>query len=235
MEEIAIGVRYQALGDPTTNLEESVYSKHWVLVFSGRDVAFTIEAVADGSRERPEILMEVSPCSPSYDAFRLGSYSGRWFDFERILRVHPQRGSIYSVYFNNCQHFVALFLLFLNALAKSEDGKQFNIDNGERYARIKRTLGISGDNVWNKPNLTMSTLSWATIGGGGAAARAAVLLAEAQQVVTVPAGGLLGFFGATQTTMVPAAYAGFAAACVPVALTFVGLTAGHICGREEIG
>jgi len=205
MEKIAIGIRYQVLRDPTTNSDESIDSKHWVLVFSGREVAFTIEAVA-GSGGRPETLMEVNACSPSYDAFHLGSYFGRWLDLKRILHIHPQRGSLYSAYFNNSQHFVSLYLLFLNALAKSEAGKRFEIHNTERYARIMGTLEISGSNVRNKQNLAASTLSWATIDGGGVAAQAASVLAGANQAITVPAGGLPGLFGATRT--------------------FVGLTAG---------
>ena len=200
--------------------KRAFYSKHWVLVFSQGDVAFTFEAFNSSG----DVSMLVSPCPPSYGAFRLGSYYGRWYDLERIMAVHPQRGSLYSATFNNCQHFVALFLLFLNSVAQSKRGRHFSIDNGGRYAKVRGTLNFSGLGVWNKPNLVMATLNITT--GASGVAVAAARMAGSQQSVILFVGQILGTLGVAETVMSSPYLNAFAAACVPAALGFAGLTTG---------
>jgi hypothetical protein len=223
MEEITMGVRYQLLGDATANGEVAIYGRHWVLVFTGEEYAFTIEANME-SREQQEMLIEINSCPQDYHAFRLGSFYGEWSDLRKIIQVHPQRNTVYSTCYNNCQHFVTIYLLFLNAFANHAQGRYFIIDSGDRYASIKKTLNMSGNHVWNKPNMIMATLKAAAVAGGAGLTGAAVIASEATVPATVSAGGIMGFFGFTNVVMVPAAYASLAAFCVPIAVGVTGLT-----------
>jgi hypothetical protein len=232
MEEITMGVRYQTIGDPTANAEARIYKRHWVLVFTGEEHAVTIEANMDPG-EQQNILIERKTVPRAYHAFRLGTFHGEWSDLRNVLRAHPQINTVYSPEYNNCQHFVAIYLLFLNAFAKHAEGRYFIIDNGDRYAGIKKTLNMSEDHVWNNPNMYMVTLGRAVVAGTTGAAGAAVIAAEATTAVTVPAGGIMGWLGVTNVVVVPAAYATFAAVCVPIAVGLVGLKAASILKKRK--
>ena len=227
MEEITMGVRYQPLGDPAANAEVSVYKRHWVLVFTGKEHAFTIEANKN-SREQQDMLIEINSCPQAYQAFRLGTFHGEWSDLRKIIHVHPQRNTVYSAWYDNCQHFVAIYLLFLNAFANHAQGRYFIIDNGDRYACIKQTLNMSGNHVWNKPNMIMATLKVAAVAAAGATTGATMVAAESTVAVTVPASGIMGWFGFTNAVMVPASYSAIAAFCVPIAVGLTGLTGASI-------
>jgi hypothetical protein len=167
MEDITIGVRYQSLGEPDANADVAIHKRHWVLVFTGEEYAFTIEANR-GPGEQQDMLIEMNSCPQAYDAFRLGTFHGEWSDLQKIIEVHPQRRTVYSAWYNNCQHFVAIFLLFLNAFANHTEERHFRLDNSDRYAGITKTLNMSGSTVWNKPNMIMATLKVAAVAGAGA-------------------------------------------------------------------
>ncbi|KIM33692.1 hypothetical protein M408DRAFT_19936 [Serendipita vermifera MAFF 305830] len=228
MESIQVGIRYQPLEilgpavANTTNEEEAIEIKHWVLVFTppSKEFAFTFEAMP-GEDKRKTICMPVTNHMRSHSAFPLGTYYGQWDDLIEILEAHPQRGSEYSSCFNNCQHFVAIYLMFLEAFANSVSKRGIRIDQPKRYDRLRQILrNASQGRVWNEPNIAVGAMLFTPIPLGGLAGVGALVAAEATTTTTVSAGGLAGFFGMTTTTVVPAAYAGFAACCAPIALGF---------------
>jgi hypothetical protein len=140
---------------------------------------------------------------------------------------------MYSAWYNNCQHFVAIYLLFLNAFANHADGRYFIIDSGDRYASIRNALKMSGRQVWNNPNSVMAGLKLMAITSAGATTGAAVIAADATVPATVAANGLAGWLGFTNVVMVPASYASFAAFCVPIAIGITGLTGGAILKKRN--
>jgi hypothetical protein len=227
MEEFTMGVRYQPLGYPTANAEVAIYKRHWVLVFTGKEHTFTLEAHKNQD-EQQVLLIETNVTSRAYQAFQFGIFHGKWSDLNDIIRVHPQRNTAYSAWYNNCQHFVAIYLLFLNAFANHAEGRYFIIDDGDRYAGIQKSLNMSGNHVWNKPNMIMATLKGAAVVSTTGAAGAAAIAAEATTAVTVPGGGLMGWLGVTNVVVAPASYASFAASCVPIAVGLAGLTGASV-------
>lgn len=242
METIRIGICYQpleVLGPAITNgakEEDAIAIKHWVLVFSppSQEFAFTFEA-APGADERKTICTPVNYHTGTYKAFPLGTYYGEWDDLLDVLRIHPQRGSEYSSCFNNCQHFVAIFLLFLQAFAKSTLERKINIDEPTRYTKLRAVLRTAGEGrVWNEPNIAVGAMLFMPIPLGGIAGAGAAIAAEATVTSTVSAGGLAGWFGMTTTVIAPAAYASFAAVCAPIALGLTGVAgAAYILNKSN--
>jgi len=217
-------VRFQPLGADEPNVEDSTFKKHWVLAFSppSKRFAFTFEAVP---REDETICMPIKFIEGSYDAYPLGTYYGEWSDLIKVLEAHPQRNTAYSACFNNCQHFVAIYLTFLTAFAKYTYGKSLTIIYSSRYDRVTSVLNVqkpSGTQIWNDSNIGLATLNFLPIPAAGAAAIGAAAAAEATVATTVSAGGIAGFFGMTTTVMAPAAYAGIASVCAPLAFAGTG-------------
>jgi hypothetical protein len=62
------------------------------------------------------------------------------------------RGSCYSAFFNNCQHFVAIFLHLLDAFALKNDDRSFTVTNYVRIKSVQSVLFRDGfklvPNVW---------------------------------------------------------------------------------------
>jgi hypothetical protein len=228
MDAVRVGIRYQPLGDYTANEEVGIYRKHWVLVFSGTEYAFTIEAGADPGKQK-DLVMGMNPCPVSYPAFHLGIFYGKWSDLRRILKVHPQRGSPYSPFFNNCQHFVAIYLLFLEAFCSKFEGRgrRFIIRRDNRYAGIRETLNMSGRHVWNKPNTVMAILNMAA----GATTIGAVFNFNAAEYIedTISAAdGVMGWLGVRNSLIDSAPYIDFPTFSLPIVVGCTGLAAGAI-------
>jgi len=78
----------------------------------------------------------------------------------KICQAHPRRGSSYSVSDNNCQHFVATFLVFLEAFAKSTPGRSFQVKEPRRYHKILKVVGgLSTGDAYNVPNVASEMIS----------------------------------------------------------------------------
>jgi hypothetical protein len=158
MQRIQFGIRYRhtdllkPLADKAQNEEEEgIYLKHWVLVFTppSKSFAFTFEAMPSNDGKET-ICTPVVYQNGWQDAFPLGTFYGEWDDLIEILAVHPQRGSKYSPSFNNCQHFVATFLLFLQALVSIRPKTWIDIEEPGRYAKIRKVLrNTHGIRIWN--------------------------------------------------------------------------------------
>jgi len=142
----------------------------------------------------------------------LATYQGYPSDIDKVLVVLPIRdGDQYSPYFNNCQHFAATFLIFLEAFALENPEGSFRITEVSRMSQVLSVLNQDGPKRSNKANIYM--VSSAPV--AGIATAGALAAAEATVVSTAPAAGVLGWFGVTTTVVAPAAYAGLAAAIAP--------------------
>lgn len=267
MQRIQFGIRYRhtdllrPLAAKAENEEEGMSVKHWVLVFtpSSKTFAFTFEAMpSDDGKET--ICMPVGYQYSSQDAFPLGTFYGEWDDLTKILEVHPQRGSKYSPCFNNCQHFVATFLLFLQAFASIRPKTWFKIEEPGRYAKIRGVLrNTHGFRIWNTCNIALGRVMFMPIPLAGAATAGVIVAADATVATTmtstvvttvattVSAGGIAGWLGATttvlapaivpvtQTVMVPAAYSAFAAFCAPLAAGCVAFASASYISSKRNG
>jgi hypothetical protein len=165
MEQINFGVRYQHLRDSETNEETAISSKHWVLVFTppSNEVSITVE-LAPGDDPGAHIYTPLREHEGPYEAFPLGTFFGRLGGIEKVLTAHPQRGTMYSSCFNNCQHYVAIFLLFLQAFAKSTPGRSLVVEELSRYEAICKVLpDISSPMLWNRANECLDRLA-STVG-----------------------------------------------------------------------
>ncbi|PVF95982.1 hypothetical protein CPB86DRAFT_553851 [Serendipita vermifera] len=213
-----VGVRFSSLiGDENKSIDKSTKTKHWTLVFTPTlypVVIRTVEIIpnidgniAIANDEHPNQILSVP----------IAEYTGLEEDIEKILEAHPMRGTKYSPCFNNCQHFVASFLLLLEAFVYNQPRRCFQIINRVRMQEVLDVLTSEGMRLYNKPNIVLQVaqLSHLTLSGGVAIGLAQA--AEATVAYTVPASGIAGWFGLTTSVVAPAAYAPVAAAIVPVA------------------
>jgi hypothetical protein len=265
MQRIQFGIRYRHIellrplaAEAQDEEEEGISLKHWVLVFTppSKSFAFTIEAMPSDDAEET-ICTPVVYHNRSQDAFPLGTFYGEWDDLIKILEVHPQRASKYSPCFNNCQHFVATFLLFLQGLVSISPKMWIKIEEPGRYAKIREVLrNKHGIRIWNACNIALGTAMLMPIPIAGVATAGAVVAAETTVATTVtstmittvattvPAGGIAGLFGGTtvlapaivpitQTVMIPASYSAFAAFCAPLAMGCVALAGASYLSNKE--
>jgi hypothetical protein len=228
-----VGIRFTRLGKPDENSDSLVNIKHWRLVFApiGEPRAcHTVEAYPNLKRKLAFLHERHDFPIPS---FELAEYRGSSSDLKRVLEAHPARGSDYSACYNNCQHFAATFLYFLQAFANEALNKTFRIVDPERM-RVVQSVLISEDmKLHNKPNILFQgvvtkvlALSGVGVAGLMVASEATVATSAVSAVTsTVPASGIAGWFGATtsvttyvvNTVAVPAAYASMAAGAASVA------------------
>ncbi|PVF93279.1 hypothetical protein CPB86DRAFT_818926 [Serendipita vermifera] len=220
-----VGVRFSSLENPSENSDKSAVSKQWTLVFTPArdpDVARTVEIFPNLAGKvailDKEHISEVS-------SFPIAEYQGFPEDIERILEVHPARGLHYSPSYNNCQHFVAAFLILLQVFANDEFDRSFKILDASRMDSVLSVLGTEGLKLYNKPNMQLQFGAIRALSLSGWAAAGLTHAAEATVTYTVPASGIAGWFGATTSVVAPAAYASVAAAAAPV-ITAATVSAG---------
>ena len=227
-----IGIHYRLLGSSASSTstrtdvtmvsnEISAKSKHWAVVFTPKDgarssVRVELDCLDNGNidilnKSYPEMALPSHP---------LATYEGSLSDIDEVLKILPIRsGDKYSTWFNNCQHFAATFLVFLDAFAENRKNRSFHITEVSRMSGVLSVLNKNGSTLSNRVNIYM--VSPAPV--AGIATVGALAAAEATVISTVPATGLLGWLGATTTVVAPAAYASLAAAAVPItAVTAVG-------------
>jgi hypothetical protein len=225
MTRYDVGVRFSPIGDSSTTDETSVATKHWALVFSplpDRASSRLIELVKGNDGIVAMITTEIDFLLP-YHAVAI--YEGELSDTDSILEAHPMRGSCYSAFFNNCQHFVATFLHFLDAFAFEPNDKSFTVTNPARIERVQSVLTRDGRQLYNATNMQLEAARVKAVVGAGVAFVAASIGAQATVastvVSTVPASGIMGWLGATttatSTVVVPAAYAAISATAAPIA------------------
>lgn len=73
------------------------------------------------------------------------TYEGSLEDIDEVLKILPMRsGDEYSAFFNNCQHFAATFIIFLEAFAKERDGRSFRVTDSENLCLAQILITLTG-------------------------------------------------------------------------------------------
>jgi len=223
-----VGIRYNFFGrsartnqekggDNLASIEEKVDVKHWRLVLTEKYSNTGSIVLELGPDSNNKILIDKLTVPFQCPAHPVATYQGYPSDLDDILEVLPvRRGDDYSSWYNNCQHFVATFLVFLEAFANSRSGRCFSVVDSNRLTLIRRVNGSDGSVLSNNMNMFLAEGSGLAGGiatnAGGAALIASTLAAD---TVLVPAAGIMGWFGGMTTA--PAAYAGAAAVAAPIA------------------
>jgi len=220
-----ISIAYRELKNDVSATDDLMKkSKHWLLVVTrpdNRELDSIIEL-----RRLEKIWVHYNGHSNLFipKIYPVATYEGLRNDFDHVLFHHPMnRNPEYKPGLNNCQHFVATFLLFLKAFAYQQQDTGRSFWPGSRYYDILSVLGTGerdGERVlWNLPNPYLSSISAvASLGLTGATGIAAAGAAATKITeVAVPVAGFLGRLGVTQTVAVtvPTVGAGLAAAAVP--------------------
>lgn len=112
------------------------------------------------------------------------------------------------------------------AHANNTPWRSWNRHSKSRFETIVGVLkaqGSSQEQIWHDSNIALGTLNLIPLSVVGAAALGVSAAAEATVVTTVSAGGIAGWFGATTTILAPAAYAGIASICAPIAAVGTGI------------
>lgn len=111
-----IDIAFRDLGN-NTSLTDSFMkrSKHWLLVVTGPDGQTIIELKKSNNEK---IYFHNGPSTSTPDTtYPVAAYVGERSDFDLVLSHHPMnKNSNDGVDINNCQHFVATFLVFLKRL-----------------------------------------------------------------------------------------------------------------------
>jgi hypothetical protein len=189
---------------------------------------------SDGGNLNDKVAILDKEHSTEIPFFPVAEYQGCPADVERILENHPMRRSDYSPCFNNCQHFVAAFLILLQVYANDEPNRSFKILDPSRMEQVLSVLGSEGLKLYNKPNMQLQFGAIRALSLSGWAAAGLIQAAGATVTYTVPAGGFFGLFGATTSVVAPAAYAPLAAAVAPVVTAAtVGAGATYLWQRNQ--
>ncbi|KAH8804121.1 hypothetical protein DL96DRAFT_1632090 [Flagelloscypha sp. PMI_526] len=229
MRKFHIGIRFEPLGQNTTNeisetSETDILQCHWALVVTPVDTPEWSLRVELGT-ENDVISFPSTLVEADLYAHPLGIWTGYLDDVLKMMELHPMRGRSYSVVHNNCQHWAATLLVFLEALARSGIGRRLDIEIGaqyDRYTRVLAVLNIEGNSLYHAPNSKFARVHLASVGGAAAAAGASAMAAEA--TVLVPASGIMGWFGAT--VAVPTAGAVLASAIYPFTMGAAAIVGG---------
>jgi hypothetical protein len=229
-----VGVRFEVLGTPhgttaATTDQEATTKRHWALIFTSRKPEpFSIRVELRNTNG--DISMPLHKFDEEVYVHPIGTFKGVPDDIDRIIAMHPMRGTKYSAAFNNCQHWVATALVYLQALADKTPDRHMRITNQALYDKVLRALKKSGTSLYNRRNLLFMGAQSIALGSMGGAMVAAGVAAEATTVVTttvaVPAAGIAGWFGATTTATV--------ATVAPAACATAGLVALPIIGVAGI-
>jgi hypothetical protein len=207
-----IGVAYSSTNSSSSGAggdgnQSFAKTKHWTLIaYPSRGTDLRIEL---GTPDRKTIDLHIVDLKVEWPSYLVAVYDGDRGDFDRVFQHHPMRmkGLGYSAFGNNCQHFVASFVLLLEAYAIHNRSRTFA--RAEHYDRVMGALETDGSNMWHKENIYMAAIHGVGVySPAGLVAGGASVASEA----VVSAGGIAGFFGATS----PAWFAPIAAVAAPV-------------------
>lgn len=220
MKKFKIGIRFQPIGQDTTS-EADIVKSHWAIVVTPVDKPNWSQRV-ELATWNDVLFFPATIVEKEVQAHPLGIWTGYLEDIHKMMEVHPMRHTSYSVAYNNCQHWAATLLVFLQAFASTTTGRRFDIEYTARYNRALSVLQVDGNSLYHVPNSKLASVHLAGMGGGAAAVGAAAVAAEA--TVLVPASGLAGWFGAT--VAVPTAGAAIATAALPFTVGVAAIAGG---------
>jgi hypothetical protein len=225
IQEFVVYISYEPIGS-LCYLAQSDESKHWVLIFKSKDTCLKLDA-NNGVDDYVESHYEECDYSryENKDMFVIAHFSGYICDIVMAVNEHTMNGTIYCVEYNNCQHYVARVLVFLESNTKAATGRSlfFNIDvfNKDkcRYLKTMEVLercsikdGCKNE-FQNKRNVKIAKAvnKSRLIGSIG-------VIGMVASGVSVPATGILGSLGCSVPVL------GAIGAPVAFAVGIVGLT-----------
>jgi len=176
-----IGIDYPSIGSSSSSSCSSTsrqttisyveaMSKRWALIFTprlGYGVTHSSSVQVELNRSPADhIDINVNELQHPYNTQPLShpfaTYEGSLEDIDEMLRILPMRSwDEYPAFFNNCQHFVATFIIFLQAFAKERDGRSFRVTENLCMAQILIALTGSKDcrRFSNRANMLMFPVS----------------------------------------------------------------------------
>jgi hypothetical protein len=187
---------------------------HWTIVIKGPNNYRTLEILPDATHQTMCLIYKESD-PMARDSDPVATYEGDLEDFEQVLRHHPMRNTNYSACFNNCQHFVATFLIFLQASTINYPDKHF-LPVSLYHELISDVLEGQGEFLCHKPNHFLIAMQAMSVQMAGGASGAAFVASGTTVTAAVRAPGIFGWLGCTVSATAPAWYAGLASLAVPV-------------------
>lgn len=141
---------------PLMSSEEGIMSmKHWALVFNPKNHFYESRRVEVGYDSDGMIQMRNTSHNMPLPSYPFADYEGYLSDIDEVLKIHPMAGHRYSMVFNNCQHFVATFLVFLEAFASKRWDRVLSVTDSARWTDIYRVLRRTGSIYYNEPNRSL--------------------------------------------------------------------------------
>lgn len=230
-ESFTIGIAFTWIGSSSSpsiggaggNDMAHMNIKHWQLVIKynsspGRYRLMDGYCNAEGNFDVTDEASDI----PAFDYVftSLLRYQGYGRDFTDTLSRHPMIASRYSETFNNCQHFVADFVLLLQAFASSgvKPARVFDVINTSLWQNVMKVLEFRGNGtVFHRSNLMLKLRYFVPATGAATSIGLATLTTE------VPATGLAAWFSGPA---VVAAYP-MAASMIPVTAAATVLSGGY--------
>ncbi|KAK1755547.1 hypothetical protein QBC47DRAFT_191001 [Echria macrotheca] len=137
--------RWPLLGRSAVRGEDSIHTKHWALLFTTAGKKLRIEL-----RPTPEGTIAIQQTrydSQSIQSFPVGTFTGLRSDLDDMIAMHPMQGGEYSTRYNNCQHWLATALMFLEALSAGRSGRSFTVTHPARHSSL---LGVLESRDYSK-------------------------------------------------------------------------------------
>jgi hypothetical protein len=190
MQEFKVGIRFQPLtkGKNEVNREHSISRSHWVLVLTpANNPAWSCLAELRRGPNSKDCDPRASILDEKTQAFPLCTWMGILNEIFELFRVHPMTRTSYSAAWNNCQHWAATMLIYMQASPKTEPGRVFNIINWKLYKRVLKVIKQDGDKLYHDSNLLFEAAHLMSIGGAAGVAGTAAVAAGATTTVILPA------------------------------------------------
>lgn len=197
MKEFLIYVIYRPNGSLCL-LTQSDESKHWALIIKSDNICMKLEA-SNGVNDY--LKSHYVECEFSRyeneDIFLLAHFFGYLSDLDSAVDEHAMKGTKYCVELNNCQHYVARVLAYLESyLPATGRSISFNINVFDLdESKLRKTMGVlarNGNEIQNKRNVKISEAVFRSRVIGCIGASGTGLLGQ-----TLPAAGIWGSLGYT--------------------------------------
>ena len=122
--------------------------KHWATIISDphSGKCWQLEREREGIQHK---AIEVTDFLP------VASYKGAYEDIERIIEIHPLKNIPYHATSNNCQHYIAVFFILLDAMADQRIGRA--LTERQAYHVIIGVVAQGDGYCWNIPNMILQT------------------------------------------------------------------------------
>jgi hypothetical protein len=226
IQKFVVYISYEPNGS-VCFLTQSDESKHWVLIFKSEDVCLRLDATdgVDGNVKSRYGEVDFSRYE-NKEIFVIAHFSGYICDVDMAVKKHTMNGTKYCVEYNNCPHYVARVLVYLESNAKAA-GRSFlfNIDvfNKDecKYLKTMEVLKKCNNGFRNKQNKQIAEVVYKSRVGGSIGSLGFVASVAS---VSLPAAGIWGSLGYTVTVPMLGAFACPAFVFGVVSIAVVGIS-----------